>query len=140
MASIVVFDGECGLCNGFVAWLIRHDRAGVFLLAGSDGVVGREVIRRAGLPENIGESTLIVWDGRRAATQSDAVLAVASQLPWPWRATKAGRIVPRSWRDTLYRTIAARRPRIAADDPSCGVPPPKLVRRWRERLATVADV
>ena len=31
---IVVFDGECALCNGFVAWLIRHDKRGEFLGCG----------------------------------------------------------------------------------------------------------
>lgn len=136
---IVVFDGECGLCNGFVAWLIRHDAQGRFLIAGSAGDVGRAVVQRAGLPPDITQSTLLVWDGT-AHLQSDAVVTVARGLPWPWRAATAMRAIPASWRDAVYRFVAARRPRVEADDPSCGAPPADLVARWRSRLASADDV
>ncbi len=136
--AIVVFDGECGLCNGFVAWLIRHDAAGQFLIAGSAGQVGQALVARAGLEPEITESTLLVWDGK-AHLRSDAVVAVARGLPWPWRAAAAMRWVPLAWRDGIYGLIAARWPRVEADDPSCGVPPTELVERWRAKLATLDD-
>lgn len=137
--AIVVFDGECGLCNGFVAWLVKHDAHERFLIAGSAGEVGQAVVARAGLAPQITESTLLVWDGQ-AHVRSNAVVAVAHGLPWPWRAAAAMRAVPLAWRDAIYRFIAGRRPRIDAEDPSCGVPPPDLVTLWKSRLASVADV
>ena len=137
--AIVVFDGECALCNGFVAWLVRHDTGARFLLAGSAGEVGRAVVERAGLDAAITQSTLLVWDGA-AHLRSDAIIAVARALPWPWRAGAALRGVPRWLRDGVYRWVAARRPRMEADDPACGVPPAHLVASWRARLATRADV
>lgn len=136
---IVVFDGECGLCNGFVAWLVRHDPGGRLLIAGSAGEAGRAAVRAAGLPDEITASTLVVWDGQ-AWVKSEAVFAVARHLGWPWRALRAARVVPRSWRDRVYDVIARRRPRIVADDPACGVPPRDLVTAWRVRLATVGDI
>jgi len=137
---IVVFDGECALCNGFVAWLVRHDRAAVFLIAGSDGDVGRAVIAASGLPSAIGATTIVVWDGKNARVKSDAISHVASRLPWPWRAASGMRVVPRWIRDGVYDQVAKRRPRMHADDPACGVPPPELVREWKTRLATPEDV
>lgn len=137
---IVVFDGECGLCNGFVAWLVTYDTQGTFLVAGSAGDVGRAVIDAAGLPREISESTMILWDGNRARIQSDAVLGVLTGLRWPWKAAGAVFAVPRTWRNALYRWRAARRNRIVAEDPACGVPPPELVSLWRSRLATLEDV
>ena len=136
---IVVFDGQCGLCNGFVAWLIRHDAAGQFVIAGSAGYVGKAVVARAGLEPDITASTLLVWDGT-ANLRSNAVVAVARGLPFPWRMAAAMRIVPVAWRDALYRFVARRRPRIDVEDPACGVPPPDLVKQWRERLATLEDI
>ena len=137
---IVVFDGECALCNGFVAWLIQHDRDAVFLIAGSSGEVGKAVVAAAGLEGALTASTIVVWDGSRGLIRSDAVLAIARQLPWPWRIVSWGRVVPRAWRDRLYRFIAARRSRVTAEDPACGVPPPELVAAWRARLATASDL
>lgn len=139
-APIVVFDGECALCNGFVAWLVRHDRDAVFLIAGSAGDAGRAVISAAGLPRTIGASTIVVWDGEAARIKSDAVAHIAARLPWPWRAAGAMRWVPRRVRDGVYDQAAKRRPRMHADDPACGVPPPGLVREWKTRLATPKDV
>lgn len=137
---IVVFDGECGLCNGFVAWLIVRDRAGRFLVAGSAGEVGRAVIDAAGLPRDAVRSTLVLWDGQRGWVRSTAVLRILAGLPWPWKAGAAGLIVPLPLRDAIYNARAARRDRIEAEDPACGVPPAELVELWRSRLATLEDV
>lgn len=139
-SPIVVFDGECALCNGFVAWLLRHDRAGVFRIAGSNGEVGRAVLSTAGVEHELTQSTIVVWDGTTARTRSDAVLAMARALGWPWSAVGVGRLVPRRWRDAAYGAVAKRRARLDADDPACGVPPADLVALWRSRLATMADV
>jgi predicted DCC family thiol-disulfide oxidoreductase YuxK len=139
-ARIVVFDGECALCNGFVAWLITHDQDARFLIAGSAGEVGRSVIGAAGLPPHITASTIVLWDGDRALLRSDAVLAILAQLPWPWKLAQAGRLVPSGLRDRIYRFIAARRPRVEADNPACGVPPPEIANLWRSRLATARDL
>ena len=137
--ALVIFDGECALCNGFVAWLIRHDREASFLIAGSNGEVGRAALAAARLETSIAASTLVVWDGR-AHLRSDAVARIAAGLPWPWRIASFIRAFPRRWRDGVYRCVAARRPRMEAEDPSCGVPPRELVQAWRDRLATLADV
>jgi len=138
-SPIVVFDGECALCNGFVAWLIRHDSRGHFLIAGSAGEVGAAVVAAAGLDSQITASTLLVWDGT-AHVRSGAIIAVARALPWPWRAVAGIRVVPRFLRDAAYRYVASRRPRMRADDPTCGVPPADLATLWKLRLASVADV
>ncbi|WP_084073745.1 thiol-disulfide oxidoreductase DCC family protein [Demequina sp. NBRC 110052] len=135
---IVVFDGDCGLCNGFVAWLVRHDRAALHLLAGSGGKAGRAVVRRAGLSPEITASTIILWNGERAILRSDAVIDIVSALGWPWRGARILRWVPRGLRDAIYAQAARRRPRIEGD-PVCGVPPRELAQEWRRRLASVED-
>ena len=50
--AAVVFDGECALCNGFVAWLVVRDRAGTFLNAGSAGEAGGAALDAAGAKTN----------------------------------------------------------------------------------------
>ncbi|WP_062466803.1 thiol-disulfide oxidoreductase DCC family protein [Demequina maris] len=140
MRAIVIFDGDCGLCNGFVAWLLRHDRAGRFLIAGSAGEVGRAALEASGLGTGIAASSIVVWDGGAGRVRTDALVRIARDLPWPWRAAGTMRIVPRALRDAVYDQVARRRPRRVADDPACGIPPADMVALWRSRLATAADV
>ncbi|WP_161794244.1 thiol-disulfide oxidoreductase DCC family protein [Demequina sediminicola] len=137
---IVIFDGDCGLCNGFVAWLIRHDPHEQFTITGSAGDVGRAALAAMGLPQDIAASTLVIATAQGPLTQSDAVLGVARRLGWPWKVLGAGAIVPRTWRNGLYNSVAARRSRRPAEDSACGTPPPDLVRSWRRRLATFDNV
>lgn len=138
--AIVVFDGDCGLCNGFVAWLIRHDRERRFLIAGSAGAVGRAALDAMGLTPAVAASTLVIATPDGPRLRSDAVASVASRLGWPWRIGGAIRWLPRTIRDGVYSAVAARRPRRPADDPACGTPPGELVTEWRARLATTEDV
>ncbi|WP_062525692.1 thiol-disulfide oxidoreductase DCC family protein [Demequina rhizosphaerae] len=140
MRAIVIFDGDCGLCNGFVAWLLRRDRDGRFLVAGSAGAPGRAALEAAGLGAGIAASSIVVWDGVEGLVRTDALARIARGLPWPWRAARAMRIVPRPLRDGVYEQVARRRPRRPAEDPACGTPPAGLVALWRSRLATEADV
>lgn len=140
MRAIVVFDGDCGLCNGFVAWLLRRDRDGRFLIAGSAGDAGRAVLESAGLGVHVAASTIVVWDGSEALTRTDALIRIAHGLPWPWRLAGTMRWAPRSLRDRVYDAVARRRPRRPAEDPACGTPPRDLVGLWRSRLASVDDV
>ncbi|WP_084105411.1 thiol-disulfide oxidoreductase DCC family protein [Demequina sp. NBRC 110056] len=137
---IVIFDGDCGLCNGFVAWLIRHDPGARFLIAGSAGEVGQATLDAMGLDRAVAESTLVVATADGPLARSDAVAGVLGELGWPWRAGAAMRAVPRAARDRVYDAIARRRPRRPAEDPACGTPPPELVRAWRAQLASVEDV
>lgn len=140
MLGIVVFDGECALCNGFVAWLVRHDRHNRYRIAGSAGEVGRAAIIAGGLSPDIAASTIVLVKGTTALTKSDAVLTIASGLGWPWRAAVVARVVPRRWRNKVYDAIARRRARVDANDAACGVPPAELVAAWRAKLATLDDV
>ncbi|MFV0632719.1 thiol-disulfide oxidoreductase DCC family protein [Demequina sp.] len=137
---IVIFDGDCGLCNGFVAWLIRHDPREQFLIAGSAGEVGRAALAAMGLDASVAASTLVLATVDGPRLRADAVAGILGTLAWPWRAARSITWVPRRWRNGVYDAIARRRPRADADDPACGMPPASLVEAWRARLATSADV
>src|SRR6187551_2725878 len=75
---VVIFDGECGLCNGMVRFLIRADRYGVFRICGGNSEPGRALLRQANLSPDIAASTVVVVQGNRAWTHSSAVFYIAS--------------------------------------------------------------
>jgi predicted DCC family thiol-disulfide oxidoreductase YuxK len=82
---IIIFDGDCNLCNGFVDFIIRRDRDARFLFTANQAEAGRKILDDAGV--NLGErETVFLYDDGQLSDHSAAVLKIAVQLPWPHRA------------------------------------------------------
>lgn len=125
---IILFDGVCVLCTANAQFVLRHDGRGYFRLASVQSAAGRALCERFGVdPDN--PDTMLVIEGERARRDSDAVLAIAEGLGWPWRAAGALRIVPRALRDALYRRIARNRYRLFGRREACWVPNPEQKER-----------
>lgn len=119
---IVVFDAQCLLCNGWVQFILRHDRRGLIRFASIQGTNGRELLARAGLPVE-GLQTLLVVDGPRSWQHTAGILRVLHALGWPWRCAWIGWLVPAPLRDTLYRWVARHRYRLFGKSATCLLPP-----------------
>lgn len=119
---IVVFDAECLLCNGWVQFLLRHDRKATFQFASIQGEAGRRLLSDQGLSVD-GLQTLLLVDGDSAWQHTAAILRVLDALGWPWRLAWVGWLVPSLIRDTLYRLVARNRYQIFGRTESCMLPP-----------------
>ena len=73
--STVVFDGVCVLCNGWVHFLLRHDRRERFRFAAMQTPAGRELLGAHGLDPEDPVSFLLIEDGH-AWTDTDAIVRV----------------------------------------------------------------
>jgi len=120
---IIVFDGHCVLCSANARFVLRHDRRRRFRLAAAQSEAGAALHARFGLNREALETIVVIEDGR-AITESDAVIAIAAGLGWPWRAAAAARFVPRALRDPLYRWVARNRYRWFGRRDSCWRPEP----------------
>ena len=120
----VVFDGQCLLCNGWVQFLLRHDRAQRIRFASIQSAAGKQLLARAGLQVE-GLQTLLVIDGERSWQHTAAILRVVHVLGWPWRLAWVGWLVPAPLRDVLYRWVARNRYRIWGRSATCMLPAPE---------------
>ncbi len=123
MPATIVFDGVCLLCNGWVSFLLRHDRRGRYRFAAMQGQAGRALLRQHGLDPDDPLSFLLV-DDRGAWIDSDAIVRVLAGLGGVWRLTTLLRVVPRSVRDIGYRLIARNRYRWFGRTDQCMLPTP----------------
>ena len=132
--TLVLFDGTCALCNGFVRFVIARDPAGRFRFAPLQGETGRRACESAGLtrPGGGDPDTVVVLEQGMARVRSDAVLAIAARLPFPWPILTLGRLAPRSLRDGLYRWVARNRHRWFGHPSHCTVPDPGIRGRFLE--------
>lgn len=128
---LVLFDGQCSLCNRTVRWLLKRDRRDRLRFASSDspgamGLVERHGIGATGsVPGS--ETILVVRDlGRtseRVLVRSQAVLALLGELPRPWQVVAAVlNWIPRVVLDLVYRLVARWRYRIGGRLESCPMP------------------
>lgn len=126
---LIVFDGVCVLCSGFVRLVVRLDRQSRFRFATAQSPLGEALFRKHGLRTDSYETNLVLVDGL-AFTKLDSFVAVMSELGWPWRAAKALLLLPRPLRDWLYERIARNRYALFGRKDSCGIPSAELRERF----------
>ena len=126
---IVVFDAKCLLCNGWVQFLLKHDRKGMFQFASIQSATGQELLALAGLRVE-GLQTLLLVSGTNTWQHTSAIFRVLNGLGWPWRAAWVGWLVPAPLRDTLYRWVARNRYWLFGRSEICLLPPPDFKARF----------
>lgn len=126
---IVVFDAQCLLCNGWVRFLLRHDRAQRFRFASIQGATGQRLLAAAGLQPD-GLQTLLLVDGERTWQHTSAIFRVLHALGMPWRLAWIGWLVPAAVRDPLYRWLARNRYRVFGRSDACMLPAPEHAARF----------
>ncbi len=126
---VVLFDGVCNLCIGSLQWLIRMDRRERLRFGTLQSDAGGELLKRCGLPEDYDDSMVVV-EGERAYTDSDAVLRIARLLGFPWAVASIASILPKRFRDRAYRLLAESRYDWFGKREQCMVPDPDLRARF----------
>jgi predicted DCC family thiol-disulfide oxidoreductase YuxK len=127
--SVVLFDGVCNLCNGFVQFLIRRDKKRRFLYASLQSEAGRSLIEELGL-EAGKMDTVILIDQGKAYTHSDVALRAAGKLGGLWPLFKVFYVFPKPLRDLVYNWIARNRYRWFGKRETCMIPTPELKSRF----------
>lgn len=126
---VVLFDGVCNLCNGWVRFLIARDRQARLRLASVQSDAGKAILAACGLPTEEYD-TMVFLEKGRAYIKSTAFLRVVRYFPWPWPLLSAGLLVPRPVRDWLYDRVALNRYALFGRQEVCMVPTPEIRNRF----------
>ena len=130
-STILLFDGVCNLCNGVVLFVIDRDRAARVRFAPLQSEVARQLLDEQGLVLPPGDpDSVVLLDGGRAYTRSDAALRLAWHLDGAWPLLAIFLLVPRVVRDAAYRLVARYRYRWFGRTETCRVPTPALRERF----------
>ncbi|MEM0992575.1 MAG: thiol-disulfide oxidoreductase DCC family protein [Bacteroidota bacterium] len=126
---ILLFDGVCNLCNGFVQFVIKIDPEAKLRFASLQSDAGRALLKEFDLPVADLKSVVLIYEGK-AYTHSDAPLEATRHLGGLWPVFRVLKIVPRFIRDGIYNWIARNRYRWFGKQESCWMPTPDLQRRF----------
>ena len=126
---VILFDGVCNLCNASVHWVLKRDRKGLFRFAALQSETGQRLLDRFGLNRESFDTVVLV-DGDRLFTRSDAAFVIARRLGRPWSWLALLQWAPKRLRDAVYDGIARRRYRWFGRRETCMLPRPE----WKERF------
>lgn len=125
--SIILFDGACNLCNGFVQFIIKQDRKAVFKFAPLQSSAGQTLLAKHKITVDL-KSVILIKEGK-VFTQSAAVLMIAVQLGFWWKFFYIFYIIPPVLRNAVYRFVAKYRYKLFGKS-ICMVPGPEVEHRF----------
>lgn len=126
---IVLFDGVCNFCNASANFILKRDPKGVFRFAPLQSEAAKGLLEKFHLPLDDLDTMVLIENGK-AYTRSTAGLRIARHLNAAWPLLYGFIVLPRFFRDTIYRLIARNRYRWFGKRETCMIPLPE----WKERF------
>lgn len=125
---ILLFDGVCNLCDGFVQAVISRDHMKKISYISLQSEAGQALLEKSGLPADL--DSVVLVEGTKVFTKSDVAFRIFHHLGAGWRLLSYLSIIPRFIRDTVYDWIAKNRYRWFGKKTTCMIPRPE----WKDRF------
>lgn len=116
-SALILYDGVCHLCQGFVAFIIRRDPGKRFRFGFLQSAAGQELIRA--YPSSGRLNSVVLIEGTRVFTRSTAALRIARRLTGGWSLFYVFIVIPPFLRDALYDSVARNRYRWFGRSQEC---------------------
>lgn len=126
---LIVFDGVCALCSGFVRFVLRHDPDGRYRFLAAQSDLGAALYRHYGLAADPWDTNLLIQDGR-VFTRSTGASEIVRRFGGAWAVIGLLRFLPQRWRDGLYDCVARNRYRWFGRHDLCLIPDAALADRF----------
>ena len=127
--KIILFDGVCNLCNGFVQFIIKRDRNAIFKFAALQSDYGQAFLKSQNL-NPVELKSVILIEGEKIYTQSTAALKITRYLDGAWKLGYAFIIVPQFIRNGFYKIVSKYRYKWFGKKDQCMVPNTELKNRF----------
>ncbi len=119
--NIILFDGECNLCNSFVDFIIRYDKRDKFKFDSLQSPNSIILLKETQIdPKKL--DTVVLYSQGIFYTRSSAALLILLELGFPFSLTIILWIVPGFFRDWAYRMIAKNRYNWFGKRDNCRLP------------------
>lgn len=129
--NFVLFDGVCNLCNGFVQFIIRHDKKKKFKFASLQSTFSQQYLQETNQSTTQFTSFIYLRNGKELK-QSTAALYVLKDLQSFISLLFILIIIPPFIRNYVYNIIAKNRYKWFGKREACMVPNEDLKARFLE--------
>jgi predicted DCC family thiol-disulfide oxidoreductase YuxK len=114
---VVLYDGVCALCNGFIKWLLKRDTRDIFRF------IPLQDIEQEPLPESARhlKTVVLIYQGQ-TYTKSAAAIRAGQLLGGRWKSISILKIFPLFIRNFVYDVIAKYRYKWFGRHDHCPLP------------------
>jgi predicted DCC family thiol-disulfide oxidoreductase YuxK len=120
--NVIFFDGVCGLCNGFVDFVMKIDHEGKFKFSPLQSDYAKSVLPSEYVADL--DSVVVQLEGK-TLRKSKAVFAVLSKLGPGWKAASLIGLLPEKILNFGYDLVAENRYKIFGKKETCRLPTPE---------------
>jgi len=126
---IILFDGVCNLCSGFMQFVYKRDVKGRFKFAWLQDEKTKGILAWLDLGSD-SLKTIILIEEEIPYYKSSAFLKIVKYLRFPWPFLTVGYVLPRIFRDWIYDFVAENRYKWFGKKEQCMVPSGDLLNRF----------
>jgi predicted DCC family thiol-disulfide oxidoreductase YuxK len=135
-SRIVLYDGVCGLCNGWVKFVLRRDRKNKFLFASlQSDFAYRALSKHNRNPKDLNTVYVIVdyaLPTERLLSRAKAVIYVLSEMGGYYKFVGLFNALPEGFLNFGYGLVARMRYQLFGKHDSCMMPEPESSKRFIE--------
>ena len=120
--NVIFFDGYCGLCNGFVDFMIKVDRKAVFKFSPLQSEFAKQHVKASDISDL--KSVVILIDGK-TYRKAEGVLKAISLLGGIWKSSLVLNVLPNKILNVGYDLVAENRYSLFGKRETCRLPSPE---------------
>lgn len=124
--KIILFDGVCNLCNGFITFIIKRDKQDVFRYASLQSEIGQRLLLERHIDTSEIDSVVLIEPDIAYYIKSDAALQIGSHLKGYSTISRILYLIPSGLRNIVYDLIARYRYAWFGKKDACMIPTPEL--------------
>ena len=137
-SPVLLYDGDCGLCNACVRLLLRLDTLGALRFAPLQSPPAQAYLRAQGLPTEDFDTLVFVPDWEHPVrgdhrVRTDGVLSACAAVGGLGRELANLRALPAGLRDAVYKIVARSRYALFGEYRPTPLPRPEWERRFLAR-------
>lgn len=120
--KVIFFDGVCGLCNGFVDFVMKIDKKNEYYFSPLQSEYAK-----THLPEEFTKDlkSIVYLNEEKILSRSEAVIKILSEIGGIWSLIRIGNLFPKPFADFAYDMVAENRYKLFGKKESCRLPTPE---------------
>ena len=121
--NIVLFDGDCNFCDGFINFIIKHEkRKGELYFCSLNSKNGEILKNQFSIDSTKNDTIIYISDESLMYMKSDAIFNIIKKLKSPISFLLIFKLFPSKIRDLIYDLFAKHRYKIFGVKKYCEIP------------------